>query len=651
MLYLFYDLHEWSLDDIAQMARWGNIRAQRYTSQSHISYDQVLARKVFTRRDKPSSHCSTSKVNVLVISQIGWANLASHEWIERKYVRREWMRDDILIPVRRLLPYDVYEQRVFAHLHRLHWTSPAGAFSTASTSGRHPKGARLSVSPSGRIKPVVRNKHEENPPLLNTLLSIEIPVTLNIFASQSFPKVSNETTVKPPVYCLQRFAPLPPPLWKSSTAKPLDWSTKRLTLASAQSQISPTTLPSVPPPESTSSRPETWIKDVPRIPNLFSPPCDRDLSWHETHYNDSDEYSDDLYGSGRPLRPSLINPAEKVKEWQASSHGNPEVTQFLESTFKPDSPRLHEIVAPQPTIQVVQSTVASFFQDEFEAALTSKPASMPLCEKGEENLSELTEILILLQETPIVATEGGITRVCGGKGGVGGTAIVEEDESDLEELDGAFASMQEHLEILTMSGVEDGHVNFRSLSDGGTEVDSELDKIEYEFQNVPALSEEEMEFEEEELDDMAKNENEMRDVVDDVEKKSASEAIGDTQMVEIGFKKRELTDVDTLPEGKDFDQEGSKISVPEPLDTQHTTSSSVSQSSPQLQQSPRNITLEDSSPPSAGVEEREPSPFSDIILGVNPSRSDEDIDGKNTKDRKEDLRNFLLRSGLFATKG
>jgi hypothetical protein len=30
-LYVFYDLHQWSLDDVAQMATWGNLRAQRLT--------------------------------------------------------------------------------------------------------------------------------------------------------------------------------------------------------------------------------------------------------------------------------------------------------------------------------------------------------------------------------------------------------------------------------------------------------------------------------------------------------------------------------------------------------------------------------------------------------------------------------------------
>jgi hypothetical protein len=29
-LYVFYDLQDWSLDDVAQLARWGNLRAQRY---------------------------------------------------------------------------------------------------------------------------------------------------------------------------------------------------------------------------------------------------------------------------------------------------------------------------------------------------------------------------------------------------------------------------------------------------------------------------------------------------------------------------------------------------------------------------------------------------------------------------------------------
>lgn len=48
-----------------------------------------------------------------------------------------------------------------------------------------------------------------------------------------------------------------------------------------------------------------------------------------------DEYSDDLYGTGRPVRPYRINPEKTVEHWQLSAHGNPEVTGKLENTFAP----------------------------------------------------------------------------------------------------------------------------------------------------------------------------------------------------------------------------------------------------------------------------------------------------------------------------
>ena len=48
-----------------------------------------------------------------------------------------------------------------------------------------------------------------------------------------------------------------------------------------------------------------------------------------------DEYSEDLYGTGRPVRPDRINPEKTVEHWRLSAHGNPEVTGKLENTFAP----------------------------------------------------------------------------------------------------------------------------------------------------------------------------------------------------------------------------------------------------------------------------------------------------------------------------
>ena len=39
VLYMFYDLHEWSLDDVAQLARWGNLRSQRFCPNENQSID------------------------------------------------------------------------------------------------------------------------------------------------------------------------------------------------------------------------------------------------------------------------------------------------------------------------------------------------------------------------------------------------------------------------------------------------------------------------------------------------------------------------------------------------------------------------------------------------------------------------------------
>jgi hypothetical protein len=230
------------------------------------------------------------------------------------------------------------------------------------------------------------------------------------------------------------------------------------------------------------------------------------------------------------------------------------------------------------------------------------------------------EILIPVDEdVPGVATE----IVAEGGGAVEeGNTIIEEDASILAELDSAFALQQEQIEFLKMYGTAEGEVDFRCMSDGGTEVDSEFDKIEYEFQLVRGeMSEDEMEPE-------AGKEDETKVENDEVycsawENKTMAEAFRGAEKVEWS------------------------------VETPHPSNEDIS-SSPQttsVQQSTSNTIPEHLFPLSEMVEEPVPlSPFSNIIIGTNISKSDGKVDRKAKRDGKEDLRDFLLRSGLFVAK-
>ena len=184
------------------------------------------------------------------------------------------------------------------------------------------------------------------------------------------------------------------------------------------------------------------------------------------HYNNDSDYSDDLYGTGRPLRPSLINSDQRVQEWQLSAQGNPEVTVFLEDTFQPDS---HE------EISVSNHELTAFLENEFQASVTSK-CPKPPSSKIDKNSSVFDDLAVLITVdeptgTTIVVDVEEIS--------VGNGTIIEEDSSMLADLDAAFTEGMEY---------RSAGLDYRCLSDDGTEIDSEFDKIEYEFQPVQPLS-------------------------------------------------------------------------------------------------------------------------------------------------------------------
>ena len=235
----------------------------------------------------------------------------------------------------------------------------------------------------------------------------------------------------------------------------------------------------------------------------------------------------------------------------------------------------------------------------------------------------------------------------GGRAVEEGNTIIEEDASILVELDSAFVMQQEQMEFLKMYGMDEGEVDFRCLSDGGTEVDSEFDKIEYEFQLVRGgMSEDEMESDE------GKEDDEVR--CSAWENKRMAEVFGDAEEVEDGSAKGDAIDFDTLPQ--QIDSKGYKFNISPPewsFETRHPSTEDIS-SSPQttsVQQSTSNIIPQRSFPLSEMVEEPVPlSPFSNVIISMNLSKSHGKVDRKDKQDGKEDLRDFLLRSGLFVGK-
>ena len=271
--------------------------------------------------------------------------------------------------------------------------------------------------------------------------------------------------------------------------------------------------------------------------------------------------------------------------------------------------------------------------------------------RGDGKPSRELEILIPVDEDiPGVASE----IVAQGGGAVEeGNTIIEEDASILAELDNAFAMQQEKMEFLKTYGMDEGEVDFRCMSDGGTEVDSEFDKIEYEFQLVQGeMSEDEMESEEGKEDEMKVEDDEVR--CSAWENKTTAEVFGGAEEVEDGQAKVDAIDFGTLPQqidskGYKFDISPSESSVETPRPSNEDISSSPQTTS--VQQSKSNTIPEHSFRLSETAEEPVPlSPFSNIIIGTDLSKSDGEVDRKDKKDGKEDLRDFLLRSGLFVAK-
>ena len=292
------------------------------------------------------------------------------------------------------------------------------------------------------------------------------------------------------------------------------------------------TVPSTSEKRSIALSPDTFAsKDFPPI-SVHVHHCSSkhnvsDNGWHDDwsaespsiHYNEDSDYSDDLYGTGRPLRPSLINSDQRIQEWQLSAQGNPKVTVFLEDTFQPDS---HEEIC------VSNRELTDFLENDFVGSVTSKYVKQPpSINQVDENSSVFDDLALLI--TVDEPTETSI--VVDAEEASPGNSTIVEDSSILAGLDPGFTEGMEP----TSAGLD-----YRCLSDDGTEIDSELDKIEYEFQPVQPLSMDEMKILSSEMEKTCtENGNVEFNAVDIKENLNAS-SHSDTTLVEVVCEEHEI---------------------------------------------------------------------------------------------------------------
>ena len=141
------------------------------------------------------------------------------------------------------------------------------------------------------------------------------------------------------------------------------------------------------------------------------------------------DFSDDLYGTGRPLRPNLINSTEKVHAWRLSSLGNPPLS----------------ISPPQPWEELPLPLHDNNVQRE-RPALNTLSLLIPM---------DLEDLAVGSGET-----------------------VTEEDNSILADLNEAF-----------LSGGMVKEEETRYLEDDETDVDSEMGKVVFQFDGVEMVKE------------------------------------------------------------------------------------------------------------------------------------------------------------------
>jgi hypothetical protein len=203
-------------------------------------------------------------------------------------------------------------------------------------------------------------------------------------------------------------------------------------------------------------------------------------------------YSDDLYGSGRPLRPQpdLINSYERIEEWQLSSIGNPELPNPLESKWEPLPPipergfrtptvRHHDFLPPilprpGPSIDIQEVTVQQrSFEENLELTeLSDEKRKLSVTAADNRWADALIDTKNLFRDTDFRPVKLTSEELC-----ICGDTIAEEDSSILAALNDYFVQ----------GGVGGEVVEFKCLSDSETDIDSELDKNEFEVESVEAF--------------------------------------------------------------------------------------------------------------------------------------------------------------------
>ena len=255
-----------------------------------------------------------------------------------------------------------------------------------------------------------------------------------------------------------------------------------------------------------------------------------------------------------------------------------------------------------------------------------------------------------------------------------GIDTIIEENSILAGLDAGFSEEMEY---------RSAGLDYQCLSDEGTEIDSEFDKIEYEFLAVPPVSMEEIKISSDEMKRIC-TENEIREVGSGDEEINASDTKmdlnpdnpSDTTLVEavstadkvterestIGKLQTEMIEdifqcTSSIPaemqfEIKDIEQEGSRQSSQvyenDKIDVLSTSHESLSSSSPYGGAS--KIELSQSHSPATTFQDSSKStPFARIIFAKHSDEMKPKANSEGKNDGKEGLVEFLLKSGLFST--
>lgn len=202
-------------------------------------------------------------------------------------------------------------------------------------------------------------------------------------------------------------------------------------------------------------------------------------------------YSDDLYGSGRPLRPrvrpDLINPYERIEEWQLSSFGNPELAvtpdsqweplpPLPERPFRPPTLNHRASLPPFPSmsglsvdVQDVSKQLRSTGGNSESTKTRDDEQKLPVKRAESHTTHAIVEAKDILVNTDLGPVRLTPEEIC-----ICGDTIAEEDSSILAALNDYFVQ----------NGVGDEVVEYKCLSDGETEMESELDKNEFESESV-----------------------------------------------------------------------------------------------------------------------------------------------------------------------